>query len=209
MTTGILALWNDCRAGDEDTYEAWYKEEHLPERLSVPGFKRGRRYRAESAGPEFFTYYEVETPDVLTSEAYLARLDDPSDRTREMMTDSFLNMSRTICEVLGREGDLRGVWAVTATLDKAPDPGALTAVLRSLASAPGIARAELWGAVDAVETSEEERLRGGDSRIGACVMVETFEEAKAREIAEGLANGLGRPDSAIGVYRLLCELSVT
>lgn len=207
MTTGILALWNDCRPGEEETYEAWYKDEHLPERLGIPGMRRGRRYRAESAGPEFFTYYEADTPDVLTGGEYVARLNDPSDWTQQIMTDAFHNMNRTVCSVLGREGDLRGVWAVTVILDTAPDPDALAPVLRSLAAAPGIARAELWGAIPATDPSEEERLRGGDTRIEACVMVETFEEAKAREIAEGLANGLGRPDSAIGVYRLLCELT--
>ena len=33
---GILALWNDCEAGHEDAYEAWYQGEHLAERLRRP-----------------------------------------------------------------------------------------------------------------------------------------------------------------------------
>ena len=35
---GILAIWNDCRAGREAEFEAWFQGEHLLERLAVPGF---------------------------------------------------------------------------------------------------------------------------------------------------------------------------
>ena len=31
MSTGILALWNDCVPAHREAYEAWYAEEHLPE----------------------------------------------------------------------------------------------------------------------------------------------------------------------------------
>ncbi|GIR54406.1 MAG: hypothetical protein CM15mP62_18770 [Rhodospirillaceae bacterium] len=44
--SGVLAIWNDCAVGSEETYEKWYQTEHLPERLSIPGFKNGRRYQA-------------------------------------------------------------------------------------------------------------------------------------------------------------------
>jgi hypothetical protein len=35
---GILAIFNDCRAGREDEFNAWFQGEHLQERLAVPGF---------------------------------------------------------------------------------------------------------------------------------------------------------------------------
>jgi hypothetical protein len=35
---GILAIFNDCRAGREAEFEAWFQGEHLLERLAVPGF---------------------------------------------------------------------------------------------------------------------------------------------------------------------------
>jgi len=40
---GILAIWNDCRAGREAEFEAWFQGEHLLERLAVPGFLFARR----------------------------------------------------------------------------------------------------------------------------------------------------------------------
>jgi hypothetical protein len=30
---GILAIWNDCAAGHEAEFEAWFQGEHLLERL--------------------------------------------------------------------------------------------------------------------------------------------------------------------------------
>ena len=42
---GILAIFNDCRAGHEAEFEAWFQGEHLLERLAVPGFLFGRRHK--------------------------------------------------------------------------------------------------------------------------------------------------------------------
>lgn len=36
---GLLAVWNDIAAEDEAEFNAWYVEEHVPERLGIPGRK--------------------------------------------------------------------------------------------------------------------------------------------------------------------------
>jgi hypothetical protein len=46
---GILAIFNDVRAGREAEFEAWFQGEHLQERLAVPGFLFGRRHEAIAA----------------------------------------------------------------------------------------------------------------------------------------------------------------
>lgn len=38
--------------------------EHFPERLGVPGFLRGRGYRAIDADRTYFTFYDLESPEV-------------------------------------------------------------------------------------------------------------------------------------------------
>lgn len=76
---GILAIWNDCASEGYDHFERWYIREHLQERVGVPGFRFGRRYEAVSgADRRFFAFYEVESPDVLSSKAYVDRLPPPS-----------------------------------------------------------------------------------------------------------------------------------
>ena len=65
---GILAIWNDCAPEGYDHFERWYIREHLQERVGVPGFRFGRRYQLVSGGNrQFFAFYEVETPAVLSS----------------------------------------------------------------------------------------------------------------------------------------------
>jgi hypothetical protein len=72
--SGILAVWNDCARGREASYEEWYQQQHLIERVSVSGFLVGRRYEAVAAKRQFLTTYEVERLEVLSSPQYLERL---------------------------------------------------------------------------------------------------------------------------------------
>lgn len=181
MTNGILALWNDRNPARAAEYEAWYTEEHLPERLAVPGFRRGRRYESLGQGPQFFTYYEVDTPEVLVSTPYLDRVNDPTPRTAAIMAETFTNMSRTICSVQRRIGAMRGSHAVTLQTRALPEWG----VLEELAARPGVARVEAWRAaeVEKPAPNAEQELRGPDAEIEACLFIETFRLAEASRIA--------------------------
>ena len=113
---GVLGIWNDVASESEAFYERWYMGEHFPERLSVPGFLRGRRYLAINADCKYFTFYDLESTDVLFSEAYLARLNAPSAWTQSMMR-SWGSMFRTVCERVRRKGDAVGGFAAVARWD--------------------------------------------------------------------------------------------
>jgi hypothetical protein len=158
---GILAIWHDCVAGTEGALEAWYQGEHLAERLAVPGFLLGRRHEAILGSPRYFTFYLTETPDVLASEPYLARLNDPTPLTRRVMTGVFQNMIRTICRRAATIGRCRGSTVVTLRLEQAPDRSAVLSLFERLTEDPSLARAELWQAVPpkGLVVAEEERLR--------------------------------------------------
>ena len=122
---GILAIWNDCAPEGYDHFERWYIREHLQERVGVPGFRFGRRYETVSGGDRrFFAFYEVESPDVLSSKAYVERLEAPTPWTLETMK-SFRNMVRTVCDLRAAAGDLIGSHAVVLRADgaMAPDAG--------------------------------------------------------------------------------------
>lgn len=205
--TGILSLWKDCVAGHEAEMEHWFQSEHLAERVGVPGFRRGRRYEAVEARRHLFTYYETDTPEVLTSAFYLERLDNPTPLTRRIMSGIMVNMSRTICRVEHSAGNYRGAFAVTAILADA-DSGCDAAIIANLASMPGVARAQSWASAEDVAppVSDEERLRGGDEKIPACLIVETLRESDAKKTKQALRERLGEMVTEIGIYRFLCEL---
>ena len=211
MTTGssgILALWNDCEAGHEDAYEAWYQGEHLAERLAVPGFLRGRRMQSLADSSSYFTYYETAAPDVLFSPVYRQLLDHPSPETERIMRETFRNMNRTVCSVARRYGSIYGGYAVTVQLGDQTADGRVQLFVDGLADRLDVARAEVWTAVEPPKDSitREESLRGGDDTIVTCLLVETLRDGPARAIADQAQKKLSNASSAIGIYRLLCDL---
>jgi len=204
---GILAIFNDVRPGREAEFEAWFQGEHLEERLAVPGFSYGRRHEAIVASSAYFNFYVVESPAVLTSKPYLARLDEPSPMTKRVMAEVFANMNRTVCERVARRGAFRGAYVVTARyLGAAPDVAALTSRLDALVKDAAVASGEIWQAVDpaGMPVSEEERLRGGDRKITGALLVDTLRQAEAEKLAERLSRELSGAD--VGVYRVLCTI---
>ena len=83
--SAVLAIWNGVKAGTDDDFAAWHVREHIPERVGLPGFLRGRRYVAVEGEPRYFNFYETKRIEDLASSAYLARLDDPTPWTREVV----------------------------------------------------------------------------------------------------------------------------
>lgn len=203
---GVLAIWNDCRAGREAEFDAWFQGEHLLERLSVPGFLFGRRHQAISGSAGYFNFYLVESPDVLTSRPYLERLDNPTPMTRKIMSEVFLNMNRTVCRRTLRRGDFRGAFTVTARFDQAPDNNALTALLDELLRDTNVASGEIWIALDpaGMPVSMEEKLRGGDKKIKGCLMIDTLRQPDAESMGARLSQQFSTAD--VGVFRVLCQL---
>ena len=203
---GILAIFNDCRAGREAEFDAWFQGEHLLERLAVPGFLYGRRHQAISGSCGYFNFYLVESPDVLTSKSYLKRLDNPTPMTRKIMSEVFLNMNRTVCHRTLRRGGFRGAYTVTARFNDAPDTGALTATLDELVRDPNVAGGEIWIAVDlaGMPVSMEEKLRGGDKKIKACLVVDTLRQKDAEALGARLSKQFAAAD--VGVFRMLSQL---
>ena len=203
---GILAIFNDCRAGREAEFEAWFQGEHLIERLAVPGFVFGRRHKAIAGAPGYFNFYMVETPEVLTSKPYLERLDHPTPMTRTIMSEVFVNMNRTVCRRTVRRGSFRGAFAVTARFNQTPDETALSGMLEKLVADTAVAGGEIWLARDAaaMPVSMEEKLRGGDKKIAGALVIDTLYEEGAQAIGAQFARQL--PQADIGIFRVLCQI---
>jgi hypothetical protein len=92
----FVAIWHDIVPEGKAEFYAWHTRQHMPERLSVAGFLRGRRYLAERGAPEYFNLYEVQTADVLTGKI-LGRLNNPA--VDPAHASHFRNVSRSLCRV--------------------------------------------------------------------------------------------------------------
>jgi hypothetical protein len=203
---GILSLFHQCRAGREAEFETWYQSEHLLERLAVPGFLYGRRYKGIANTPGYFCFYLAETPGVLTSKAYLERVDNPTPMTRKMMSEVFAGMNRTICARVARRGQFRGAFAAVARFNAKQNDAALLAALEKFVGDISVAGGEVWAAADAASpaVSREEQLRGGDGRIAGALMIETLYRDDAERIGARLAGQF--PDADIGLFGALCDI---
>jgi hypothetical protein len=80
--TGLLMVWTDVPAEKEKEFDRWYNEEHLAERLAIPGFLSAARYEAVKGGPKHLACYELESPAVLESEAYKRVRANPTEWTK-------------------------------------------------------------------------------------------------------------------------------
>lgn len=213
--SGILAIWNDCDPAVLSDYERWYAQEHLPERLAVPGFRSGQRYESSiGRGERFFTWYEVDGPEVLSSPAYLSRLADPTPWTLRLMP-SFRAMSRTVCERVAAAGRLAGAHVVTLRLDRRPIAGPGVADLMArLAERDGVGRVQLWAAVrqTPVGTREAQARGGNDAGIHGALIIECLRREDAEACAamletHGPPAGLGAEAAGpTGLYTLLCRI---
>lgn len=155
---GVLAIWNGITPGQDAEFIRWHVTEHIPERLSVPGFRSARRYVALAGHPAYFNFYEVDDPGVLTSDAYLKRLNEPSVWTQAIVP-YFTDTSRTLCRVVESMG--QGVGRAMVTLQLA---GVVTPALRSLvaqlADCPDICAVHLLEqAQDAAPATRESQMR--------------------------------------------------
>ncbi|MFI4999653.1 MAG: hypothetical protein ACHQK9_07215 [Reyranellales bacterium] len=67
---GLLLVAIDIDPAHEAELHRWYDEEHIAERMAIPGFLRARRFVALEGGPKFLALYDLETVAVLDSAAY-------------------------------------------------------------------------------------------------------------------------------------------
>lgn len=116
----VLGVWNEVDPAIEDSYNDWYVREHIPERTSVPGMRRGRRYRAETGTPRYMALYEAATLSVLTQGLYRWQLDNPTAWTKRVMP-GFRVAQRGICDVIAAAGIGIGGVATVIHFSAAPD----------------------------------------------------------------------------------------
>jgi hypothetical protein len=103
---GLMAFWSDIDPGYA-RFREWHNCEHIPERVGIPGFRTGQRYRCIGPGRKFLMFYETDNPEVLQSQAYLDRLNNPTPWTRESL-QHFRNPLRNLYRKLAEDGERPG-----------------------------------------------------------------------------------------------------
>lgn len=157
---GVIAIWNGITPEGRVEFYAWHLHEHMPERVGVPGFRRGRRYIATGPGtsPEFFTLYETDTLQVTQGQDYANRLNAPTSWTRTA-TAHFRDTFRSLAAVTQSEGPGMGAALLTLRFD-CVDPAEIAALLREVSRAPRVCGAHLCEADRAASDVRTAETRG-------------------------------------------------
>ena len=82
---GLMAFWTDIEDENILDVQKWHNCEHVTERITIPGFLVGRRYRGVE-GHTYLMYYETTDTRVLNSEAYLTALNNSTPWTKKSLT---------------------------------------------------------------------------------------------------------------------------
>ncbi len=199
---GLLAVWNDIAVEDEAEFNAWYVEEHVPERLGIPGILNARRYRDAAAPHSYAAIYDAASLAALASPAYLERLAHPTPRTKTIMP-RFRNMTRAACEIAADFGALCAPGAVLACLELPGEPGDDALPVLEANAGAGRVRLAIPDAKATQVPNPEAKMRGAPDRLPApFVLVEGHAEDAVRAAAGRLEKVLGAPRPA-RMFRLI------
>jgi hypothetical protein len=187
-----VAMWWDVAPEVRAEWEHWHSTEHMPERLSIPGFLRGTRWVARSGEPSYFVLYEVAELATITAGVYLERLNHPTPWSLKMMPHH-RNMVRSLCAV--RAGWGGGVPQLLATIRFTPK-----SVLPKLPRGQGLTGAHLLQSqpMPGAQTTEQ-KIRGGDASADWVMLVGGYD-------ADALAP-TPLPEGVVGFYRPAYSLS--
>ena len=206
---GLMAFWADIDPDYEPRFLEWHNCEHMPERVSVPGFREGRRYRDLGGSPRYLMMYFTENAGVLGSGAYTERLNHPTPWTRESL-GHFRNPMRNVYSVLaerGRTSPRESPYLISISFDIAPDADARirssigSVLLPRWTALPDVGRVRFYGidaVVSGIETAERGIYEGGPGSqcyllLAECAqprVIETEEwEAPWTGLDDGMAGG--------------------
>lgn len=104
MANGLLFVYSEPGPVPEAEFTDWYDNEHVPARLSVPGFSNVCRFRAaDDQVPSWLATYDI-ARGVLDSPAYKSLAETASAREKSIMS-SVATLDRRVYSLLSDSGD--------------------------------------------------------------------------------------------------------
>ncbi|BAT58613.1 hypothetical protein GJW-30_1_01139 [Variibacter gotjawalensis] len=172
--SGFLVIWSDLADSDLTDWAHWMTREHAIERLGIAGFRRCRIFRALTTRNSYVIVYDLDTPEVVASSDYVARLNAPTPWSQRTMP-KLKNFRRGGGHVTARAGV--GDGGVIAMLFSSAIADAAS-VCGNAVSHDRIASAQVLS-TDAAQTgiaTREKAMRSGDASFETLVMIEGLDE---------------------------------
>jgi hypothetical protein len=150
--------------------------------------------------PRYFVIYEVAEVGVLTSAAYLERLNNPTPWTQKVMPH-YRGMTRGFCAVAGSAGVGLGNTALVARFTPAGDLAWVRERMAELSSRPGLGGCYLFESASAAPMTKEQSIRGRDAGVDWVLVITGYDAESVAGVElrklEGAHFGLYRTDYSL------------
>ncbi|WP_448090096.1 hypothetical protein [Pseudomonas azerbaijanoccidentalis] len=211
QSKGLLAIWSTIAADVETDYLHWLTREHIFERVSVPGFLSGRVFKRRDSQPsQYFMLYELAEASVMSSPAYLARLNDPTPWTQRIMPRlmQFRRGGGSV-DISGGHVGAHGSHLAIARFDGAL-PDALKGskgrqLVEALAELDWVVNVQMMTVqtdATAIATREKSMRSSQEGEFSGLLIIQALDHA-ALERAVSRAKELLMADNAFEIYELL------
>jgi hypothetical protein len=189
----VMVNWSNEAAQHRPAYYHWHGNEHMVGRLTIPGYRRGRRFAAVAASRDFLVLYEVDDIAVITGKGYLEKANNPSPLT-QATTPYVTDSARALARVRLSLGIGQGGFMLTLRFDAAAQGATfldefVRAALRAAAQLPGVVGAHFCVADTPASRMVPRERQGRPTTIPAWVVLlegitpEAVEEAANRHFA--------------------------
>jgi hypothetical protein len=172
-SSAVLAIWVDIDPMDDAAFNHWHSREHVQERVGLPGWLRGSRFKGVERPQRYLLFYDAESTAAFESDDYYERLHDPTALSRAIFP-KFKNPWRTICSVERRIGD--GIGA--AVLMLRGDASAFDALAALKPARLDLLRGE--PEIGQAHTTEKDLRRGADRQVERAIVAFFWSVADAR-----------------------------
>jgi hypothetical protein len=96
----VLIVQVEIDPADDEEFNRWYDEEHVPEKLHTPGFVSARRFRSFDQAASYLVIYELENPQAATNKSYMRT--EPTEWSKSVMA-RWKNWNRAVWVQLGSD----------------------------------------------------------------------------------------------------------
>lgn len=192
----VLVIWNGIAPEGEAEYYRWHDREHIPERLSIPGYRRGRRLIHTTRPRDYLTLYETDGTHVFRSAAYRSQLAYPTPWS-QAISRHFRGMVRQVFRIVLASGRGEGGILLAVRLALRPaQPAAFVDrtrdVLLELAETAGVVAARVLA--HEPHTTRAIHGQADDGGPDASPPWLVLVECGAPGIADAVARGALAPD---------------
>jgi hypothetical protein len=210
--TGLLAIWSTVDADFETDYLHWLTREHVFERVAVPGFRSGRVLRRRGSAPsEYMILYEQDNAQVMSSDGYQARLNQPTPWTQQVMPNlqKFRRGGGTVVRQSGHACAFGACMAVARFEDGLPDAllsddsTATWTRISDIDRVVNMYAMEVAADGTQIATKEKSMRRGGEGIFKGVFLLEALDDNALECSVDAAATNLAIPAALFETYDLV------